>query len=82
MGSVVRRVLAPVLARLGSRAILTIGGTLFVLNMIIPDPLPLIDEFLILAGTILLSRWASSAGDNTPPPVQGEPKHVGRGSTH
>jgi hypothetical protein len=26
--------------------------------MIIPDPIPLVDEFLILAGTILLSRWA------------------------
>ena len=54
----IRRILAPVLARLGSRTILTVGGTLFLLNMLIPDPLPLVDEFLILAGTMLLSRWA------------------------
>ena len=47
---------SPILARLGSRTILGIGGRLFLLNMIIPDPLPLVDEFLILAGTILLSR--------------------------
>ena len=58
MGLLVRRMLSPILARLGSRAILGIGGTLFLLNMIIPDPLPLVDEFLMLAGTILLSRWA------------------------
>ena len=58
MGLLVRRMLSPFLARLGSRAILGIGGTLFLLNMIIPDPLPLVDEFLMLAGTILLSRWA------------------------
>jgi len=82
MAFLVRRVLAPVLARLGSRTILTIGGTLFLLNMLIPDPLPLIDELLILAGTVLLSRWAGSANEAPSAPVPGEPKHVGRGSTH
>jgi len=88
--------LSPFLARLGSRTILGIGGTLFVLNMVIPDPLPLVDEFLILAGTILLSRWADSgaAGASTRQgapgagsaggsdmPGTGAPKPVGRGST-
>jgi hypothetical protein len=58
MGSLVQRVLSPILSRLGSRTILSIGGTLFLLNMLIPDPIPLVDEFLILAATILLSRWA------------------------
>lgn len=83
MGFVVRRMLAPVLARLGSRTILTVGGTLFVLNMLIPDPLPLIDEFLILAGTILLSRWAQlgATGAAGARGATGAPKHVGRGST-
>jgi hypothetical protein len=87
MGFIVRRLVAPVLARLGSRTILTVGGTLFALNLLIPDPLPLVDELLILAGTVLLSRWASTLtsperkpdGWATTPP--GEPKHVGRGST-
>jgi hypothetical protein len=96
MGSLVSRVLAPMLARLGSRTIVAVGGTLFLLNMVIPDPIPLVDEFLILAGTILLSRWAqraatgaedlnsapgawSSPGSSRP---AGEPKPVGRGSTH
>ena len=60
MGFLTSRVLMPVLTRLGSRTIIGIGGTLFVLNMLIPDPLPLVDEFLILAATILLSRMAKT----------------------
>ena len=60
MGLIVSRVLQPIVARLGSRTILGIGGSLFLLNMVIPDPLPLVDEFLILAGTILLSRLAKA----------------------
>jgi hypothetical protein len=83
MGFLVRRILAPVLARLGSRTILAVGGTLFVLNMVIPDPIPLIDELLLLAGTIIFSRWAKSGtADPTAPGTTGAPKHVGRGSTH
>ena len=83
MGFLIRRVLTPVLARLGSRTILGIGGTLFLLNMLIPDPLPLVDELLILAGTILLSRWASTAEAtaDSAGEASGSPKHVGRGST-
>jgi Family of unknown function (DUF6116) len=85
MGRLVSRMLAPMLARLGSRTIMTIGGTLFLLNMLIPDPVPLVDEFLILAGTILLSRLArgSEAETSAPEPTgaAGTPKHVGRGST-
>ena len=88
MGFLTTRVLMPVLARLGSRTILGIGGALFLLNMLIPDPLPLVDEFLILAGTILLSRMAKTgatgatgaAGPTDATGARG-PKHVGRGST-
>ena len=97
MGFLTSRVLMPIVARLGSRTIIGVGGTLFVLNMLIPDPLPLVDEFLILAGTILLSRMAKgetggmsatgaagtgSAAGTTGPAPAGEPKPVGRGSTH
>ena len=91
MGYLTSRVLMPVLTRLGSRTIIGIGGTLFVLNMLIPDPLPLVDEFLILAATILLSRMAkrgaagapgaTSATDATDATGAGAPKYVGRGST-
>jgi Family of unknown function (DUF6116) len=84
MGFLIKRVLTPVLARLGSRTILGVGGALFLLNMLIPDPFPLVDEFLILAGTILLSRWASAGAAATPDGAADRsitPKHVGRGST-
>ena len=85
MGFLVSRVLTPIVARLGSRTILGVGGTLFVLNMLIPDPLPLVDEFLILAATILLSRLAKSTegmqGARGASGAPGAPKHVGRGTT-
>jgi hypothetical protein len=84
MGLLIRRMLSPLLARLGSRTILGVGGTLFLLNMVIPDPIPLVDEFLILAGTILLSRWAQTGtpGGAVESRAEGAaPKPVGRGST-
>ncbi|HUP39570.1 MAG TPA: DUF6116 family protein [Vicinamibacterales bacterium] len=90
MGFMTSRVLMPIVARLGSRTIVGVGGTLFVLNMLIPDPLPLVDEFLILAGTILLSRMAKrsesgSTGATGTTAAEGArgagPKPVGRGST-
>jgi hypothetical protein len=85
MGFLTSRVLMPIVARLGSRTILGVGGALFLLNMLIPDPLPLIDEFLILAGTILLSRMAQRAETSprrgTEAANPGAPKHVGKGST-
>jgi len=72
-----------IVVRMGSRAILAVGGTLFLLNMLVPDPLPFVDEFLMLAGTILLSRWARREGDtlNRAPTSNRGPKNVGRGST-
>jgi len=84
MGFLTSRVLMPIVARLGSRTIIGVGGTLFVLNMLIPDPLPLVDEFLILAGTILLSRMAqrTESGATGATGARGAaPKPVGRGST-
>jgi hypothetical protein len=89
MGFLIKRVLTPMLAKLGSRTIMTIGGTLFLLNMLIPDPLPLVDELLILAGTILLSRWAQTGAPGAEGAMgamgggdmHGAPKHVGRSST-
>ena len=75
------RVLMPIVARLGSRTIIGIGGTLFLLNMVIPDPLPLVDEFLILAGTILLSRLAKRGEAGAAGAAGAAPKPVGRGST-
>lgn len=73
-----RWLLGSLLVRMGSRTILAVGGSLFLLNMLIPDPLPLIDEFLMLAGTILASRWVDRQKVATDP---GGPKFAGRGQT-
>ncbi|MSO56493.1 MAG: hypothetical protein EXQ55_06170 [Acidobacteria bacterium] len=73
-----RWLLRRVLARLGARAIVGIGVSLFILNVLIPDPLPFVDEILMLVGTILLSRWARTEeklGDGS------QLKHAGRGRT-
>jgi hypothetical protein len=85
MGFMTSRVLMPIVSRLGSRTIIGVGGTLFLLNMIIPDPLPLVDEFLMLAGTILLSRMAKRGepgATGAAGATGADPKPVGRGSTH
>ena len=67
-----------VLVKLGSRTILGIGATLFVLDLLIPDLIPFIDEILILVGTILFSRWAKAEEMiEDPTPL----KYAGRGRT-
>ncbi len=73
-----RWLLRLVLVRLGARTIAGVGAALFLLNLIVPDPLPLIDEILMLAGTVLLSRWAKAEAkiDDS-----GQLKHAGRGRT-
>lgn len=58
--------------------IVGIGATLFILNMLIPDPIPLIDEILMLVGTILLSRWAKNEEAIEDPTSL---KYAGRGRT-
>jgi hypothetical protein len=69
------------IVRLGSRTIAGIGAILFLLNMLIPDPLPLIDEILMLAGTVLLSRWARREQATPPATPPSEMKYAGRGRT-
>lgn len=67
-----------VLVKLGSRTIIGIGATLFILNLLIPDPIPFLDEILMLVGTILLSRWAK-AQERIEDPTR--LKYAGRGRT-
>ena len=63
---------------LGSRTIVGIAATLFILNLLIPDPIPFIDEILMLLGTILLSRWAKTEETIEAPTRL---KYAGRGRT-
>ena len=47
---------------------------LFVLTMIVPDPIPFIDEILLGLGTLLLANWKDrnkAADDAANPPIEG-----------
>lgn len=61
------------LVRFSTRQLVTIGAVLFLIDLIVPDPIPFVDEILLLAGTMLVSRLGKSQSD--------ELKNVGRGRT-
>jgi Family of unknown function (DUF6116) len=50
------RWLSPVLSRLGSRTLLTLCAVLFVIDLLVPDPLPFVDEIILGVTTLLLAR--------------------------
>lgn len=73
-----RRLVRWGLAKLGARTIVGIAVTLLVLDLLIPDPIPFLDEILLLIGTVLLSRWAK--GQEKIEDTSGL-KYAGRGRT-
>jgi hypothetical protein len=46
----------PLLSKLGSRTLLALCAVLFVIDLVVPDPLPFVDEVLLAIGTIILAR--------------------------
>jgi hypothetical protein len=61
-------------ARLRFPTLLTITAILFVVNVIVPDFLPFIDEILLGLVTLILANWkkrdeggSGTAGDRRPP---------------
>lgn len=45
------------LARLRHPQLFALIGVLFLLDLVVPDMVPFLDELLLLAGTVLLGRW-------------------------
>ena len=45
------------LSRLRSWQLFLLAGGLFMADLIIPDPIPLIDEMMLGLATLLLGRW-------------------------
>ena len=45
------------LSRLRSWQLFLVAAALFVADLLIPDPLPLIDEMMLGLATLLLGRW-------------------------
>ena len=44
-------------SKLRAPVLFTFIAALFVLDLIIPDFVPFVDEILLAAGTVMLSRW-------------------------
>ena len=69
-------VLAPILSyasRLRFPTLFLITATLFVLDLLIPDVIPFIDEILLGLGTLLLASWKNRKPPPVPPAVDGKP---------
>lgn len=65
-----RGLLGRLLTGLSSKRLAIVLGLLFCLDMLTPDPLPLIDEAVLLLLTMLAARWPSrrqEAQTATPP---------------
>ena len=66
--------LQPLLMRLRSWQLVALVATLTLLNWVIPDPIPFLDEILLTVILILLTRWRAKKqepfeGQSAPPPA-------------
>lgn len=71
--------LLDIFGRLRSSHLLLIVGGLFLADLVIPDPLPFLDEILLGAATLLLARWQlrktePAEAREKPPPKNVTPK--------
>ena len=69
--------LAPVmrfLGRLSYPKLMLAFAALFIVDTLVPDPIPFVDEILLGLGTLLLANWKARkppAGSDKPP-IEGE----------
>ena len=45
------------LSRLRSWQLFVVAGALFVVDLLVPDPIPFIDEIMLGLTTLILARW-------------------------
>ena len=45
------------LSRLRSWPLFVVAGALFVVDLLVPDPLPFIDEIMLGLTTLVMARW-------------------------
>lgn len=57
------RIVERVAGRLRFPALFMLTAALFVLNLVVPDPLPFIDEILLGLVTLMLGAWKDRDGD-------------------
>ncbi len=58
--------LAGALGGFSTRALLIVVGSLFAIDLVVADPLPLIDEIVLGSMTLLLARWSTRRGQAEP----------------
>ncbi|MGY0634455.1 DUF6116 family protein [Luteimonas sp. A478] len=73
--------LAPLLrwlTRLSFPRLFMVTATLFALTLVIPDPIPFVDELLLGLGTLLLANWKRrgkvAPAPSARPPIDGQAK--------
>lgn len=82
-----RLLLAPLLnwaRKLKYPALFKLVAGLFLVTLVVPDPIPLVDELLLGLGTLLLARMKQPRSDDEPPrgpgagrePIDGRAKRV------
>lgn len=62
--------LAPLLGWLGRLSfprLFLVTAALFGITLVVPDPLPFVDELLLGLGTLLLANWKNRKGAPQPP---------------
>lgn len=57
------RIVARVAGRLRFPTLFVLTAALFVLNLVVPDPFPFIDEILLGLVTLMLGAWKDRGGD-------------------
>lgn len=62
------------LSRLSYPRLFVVVAVLFGVNLLVPDPIPFVDEVLLGLATVMLAKRkrAPKQGDGTPPPIDGE----------
>lgn len=73
--------LAPVIAfarRLRYPTLFKITAALFALTLLVPDPLPFIDELLLGLGTLLLATWKDRDKEKEREVLEGEARREDR----
>jgi len=61
-------------SRLRFPALFALVGSLFVVDLLVPDLVPFVDEVMLALGTLLLGAWRKRRPEATPKPVEQQGK--------
>lgn len=64
------------LEELRSSHLLMLLTGLLALDLVVPDPLPFLDEAVLGLATLMVTRWKMRARPDSPQPIKSPPKNV------